>query len=956
MSFSAQRFVSRALFLLIGAISVNVASAQFPSERIRLNQVGYYPDGPKLAAVADAPAGSFSVIGAETGEAVYSGELGESRMWTPAGESIRLADFTSLTDEGLYYIDVPGVGQSYPFRIEQNILQEVARGSLKALYFQRVSTPLEPEYAGAWARQAGHPDDEVVVHGSAASAGRPEGTIISAPRGWYDAGDYNKYIVPAAFSSYVMLAGLEHYPEYFEALETDIPESNNGVPDVLDEAVWNLRFMLDMQDPGDGGVYHKLSTANFQGTVQPHVPTATRYVVQKSTTATLDFAAAAAQASRLLRNYESTYPGLADSALTAALDAWDWARSNPNVRYIQQQINQQFDPDINTGEYGDGTSTDELAWAATELYVTTGEDSFHVGINLFTSNSLPGWGSVNMLGYMTLANAELPTAAGAALREQAETRLLSIANQYRTSYQSSPAGIAHGNSNGNYYWGSNGGVGAAGMALMQAYELTGDSSYLDAAISTIDYLLGRNGTGYSYLSAYGMKPMVAPHHRPSGSDKVDMPVPGLLAGGPNPGQQDNCAYTSSLPAKSYVDDYCSYASNEITTYWNVPLLYTAAAAELYAGSVPANDAPPHLLSPMPLRENAPFFTSLAWSATAPFDSYELQVSSSPLFRETEVSHIVEGERELVMLTPERTYYWRVRGIMGGEAGRWSVMSAFSVAPQSPHISAFREDDGMIVMEAESRSGLIEQPGYFWNFLFQRAGSVNRTGYGGPNNGHTFGDSFRAESPMLYYNVRLSTPGTWYPWVRMYSETEDDDELHLGMDGIPFTQGDQLRGGGPYGEWVWVNATASGERSFVQVDEPGLHTLNVWMAEDGVIIDRLLLTNDPAFIPEGEGPPESNVVVGRESHELLPARLTLDAIYPNPFLDVATLSFSTSTASHVRIEVFDVLGRLVTVELDVVLPAGQHQHNIRASKFAAGSYFVQLTAGGGSVAKTITVVK
>src|SRR5690606_26511681 len=124
-----------------------------------------------------------------------------------------------------------------------------------------------------------------------------------------------------------------HYPAYFEALETDIPESGNGVPDVLDEAVYNLRFMLDMQDPDDGGVYHKLTTANFQGFVRPSQATATRYVVQKSTAATLDFAAAAAQASRVLRDYEAVYPGLADSALAAAFDAWTWARQNPSMAY-----------------------------------------------------------------------------------------------------------------------------------------------------------------------------------------------------------------------------------------------------------------------------------------------------------------------------------------------------------------------------------------------------------------------------------------------------------------------------------------------------------------------------------------------------------------------------------------------------------------------------------------------
>src|SRR5690606_3567367 len=105
---------------------------------------------------------------------------------------------------------------------------------------------------GEWARPAGHPDDHVEIHPSAASEGRPAGSYISAPGGWYDAGDYNKYIVNSGITTGTLLSLLEDLPQASRALATDIPESGDAVPDLLDEALWNVRWMLAMQDPSDG--------------------------------------------------------------------------------------------------------------------------------------------------------------------------------------------------------------------------------------------------------------------------------------------------------------------------------------------------------------------------------------------------------------------------------------------------------------------------------------------------------------------------------------------------------------------------------------------------------------------------------------------------------------------------------------------------------------------------------
>ena len=119
-----------------------------------------------------------------------------------------------------------------------------------------------------------------------------------------------------------------------------------------------------------------------------------------------------------------------------------------------------------------------------------------------------------------------------------------------------------------------------GIALIQAYQLSGDRKYLHAALGNLDYIMGRNATGYSFLTGFGHKTPMRPHHRLSIADGVEEPVPGLLSGGPNPGQQDKCkTYTSNFADESFTDDDCSYASNEIAINWNAPMVYLATAVE-----------------------------------------------------------------------------------------------------------------------------------------------------------------------------------------------------------------------------------------------------------------------------------------------------------------------------------------------------------------------------------------
>ena len=375
------------------------------SSSIRLNQLGFYPNGPKIAIILTDAGRPFQVTTPDGKKVLFSGTLSEARKNSISGKTARTADFSAFRTAGTYVINVPGVGQSYSFTIKKNIHRDLASGSLKGFYYQRASTSLPEKFAGQWHRPAGHPDNQVLIHPSAASATRPAGTTISSPGGWYDAGDYNKYIVNSGITVGTLLSLYEDFPDFCKKMTVGIPESGNRLPDLLDESLWNLRWMLTMQDPADGGVYHKLTNPKFDGMVMPDKAKPDRYVVQKSVTAALDFAAVMAQASRIFTSYNRELPGLSDSCRTAAVKAWQWAKQNPDALYEQDAMNKAFDPDVVTGTYGDRSASDEWIWAAAELYLTTKDDSYYTAVNLFPDDKtpLPSWPQVRTLAYYSLA-------------------------------------------------------------------------------------------------------------------------------------------------------------------------------------------------------------------------------------------------------------------------------------------------------------------------------------------------------------------------------------------------------------------------------------------------------------------------------------------------------------------------------------------------------------------------
>lgn len=267
---------------------------------IKVNQVGYYSQDDKVATIEPKGKAKTFTITDQKGKTVWKGKATAIKKTPFANVTRQEINFSKLTTPGTYTLKAGNYQQ--PFTISAHPYQEALIAAIKAFYLQRSGMEIEKKYAGQFARPAAHMDTLVKVHPSAASPGREAGSVISSPKGWYDAGDYNKYIVNSSFTIGLMLQSYTLNKDYFNTIKVNIP-NNKNVPDLLAEIMYNLEWMLTMQDPSDGGVYHKLTTPNFEGFVMPKACHQTRYVVQKSTPATLDFAATMAMAARTYKTY-----------------------------------------------------------------------------------------------------------------------------------------------------------------------------------------------------------------------------------------------------------------------------------------------------------------------------------------------------------------------------------------------------------------------------------------------------------------------------------------------------------------------------------------------------------------------------------------------------------------------------------------------------------------------------
>ncbi|MEQ9298083.1 MAG: glycoside hydrolase family 9 protein [Cyclobacteriaceae bacterium] len=530
------------------------------SEDILINQVGY-PTGSNKQALLRKEVETFELRDT-TGAVVYKGATANRRYWELSGDTVSVADFSDFTRAGEYMLCINDDECSYPFRIGESLYDELADAALKSYYYARCGFAIEEAFGGQWNRAAGHPDTSVLVHASAADKIRAEGTAISSPGGWYDAGDYGKYIVNSSITTWTILQSLALNSEYHENQNLNIPESGNELPDVLDEALVNLQWMMTMQDPNDGGLYHKLTTKGFDDFIMPHEAYKQRYVMQKSTAAALDYAATISAGARVVGQHG--LDDLAQEMEASALKAWDWAIKNPAQFYLQPE-------DISTGAYPDTSYLDERFWASAELYVLTGEPRFKEALeDNYQLPITPKWDVVQTLGVISLLTSDK--------REEfksMEDDYLAYVDGMLQKEQLSPYLI----SMDQFAWGSNSDVANDGMLKLVANQLSPDRRYVASAQNDLHYILGRNATGYSFVTGFGAKTPQAPHNRIIAMDGINAPIPGYIVGGPNTIVLTDCApdsvWRSNYPAASYTDTQCSYSTNETAINWNAPLVFLA---------------------------------------------------------------------------------------------------------------------------------------------------------------------------------------------------------------------------------------------------------------------------------------------------------------------------------------------------------------------------------------------
>jgi len=576
---------------------------------IMTNQVGYFPNLHKKATLVSDETGSIEYnLLDESGNVVYHNTSIPMGYDAESGDNVHVLDFSDFTTEGTYTLKAETGEESRAFEI--GVLDNYSGllyDSLNYFYQNRSGIAIEEQYitsgdAEALARDAGHlPDVAEIknIRGYDASSGTQDVT-----GGWYDAGDHGKYVVNGGISLWLMQnqyerALLKGTAQAYQDGTMKLPENADGLPDLLNEARYEMEWMLKMivQDGEcQNMVYHKMHGEKWTALgLNPADDNSKRIILPPSTAATLNLAACGAQAYRLWKDLD---PAFAEECLTASKNAYEAAKNHPDM----------YAPLVETidggGAYGDDNVTDEFYWAACELYATTGDVSyyndlkdsgwaFRIASDLSggEANGLRGsfdWGNTSALGSLTLLlnPDKLAAEENSALNDS----LTNTANDYLNLESVQGYGLpfeGQTNANGSisYVWASNSFVTDNAIVMAYAYDLTQDAKYLNGVAGAMDYILGRNPMDNSYVTGYGVHSSQYPHHRwwaKELNEKFPKAPCGVMVGGANTGMEDDVIKRTDIvkgktpPQKSYYDDIEAYSVNECAINWNTSLAWVTS--------------------------------------------------------------------------------------------------------------------------------------------------------------------------------------------------------------------------------------------------------------------------------------------------------------------------------------------------------------------------------------------
>ncbi|MGW5616198.1 glycoside hydrolase family 9 protein [Streptomyces sp. NPDC003877] len=557
--------------------------------RVRVNQVGYLPAGPKNATlVTDATAGLPWQLRTSGGTVVARGTSVPRGVDASSGQNVHSIDFGAYRKKGTGLTLVADGETSRPFDIDASAYERLRLDSAKYYYTQRSGIAIREDLRPGYGRPAGHVG-VAPNQGDTAVPCQPGvcDYTLDVSGGWYDAGDHGKYVVNGGISTWELLST---YERALHARTGDarplgdgslaIPESGNKVPDLLDEARWELEFLLRMQVPDGkplaGMAHHKMHDEQWTGLpLMPHDDPQKRELHPPSTAATLNLAATAAQAARLYRPHDRAFAG---KALAAARKAWSAALAHPD-RYASESDG------IGGGAYPDNDVTDDFYWAAAELYLSTGERQFEEYLlkspvhtaDLFGPLGFD-WARTGAAGRLDLATvpSRLPG------RDKVRQSVVKGADRYLATLRAHPYGMPYAPEGAKYDWGSSHQVLNNAVVLATAYDITGATKYRDGALQSMDYILGRNALNISYVTGYGEVSAQNQHSRWY-ARQLDPALPnppeGTLSGGPNSSIQDPFAQSKlqgCVGQFCYIDDIQSWSTNEHTINWNAALTRMAS--------------------------------------------------------------------------------------------------------------------------------------------------------------------------------------------------------------------------------------------------------------------------------------------------------------------------------------------------------------------------------------------
>ncbi|WP_420137361.1 glycoside hydrolase family 9 protein [Sphingomonas sp.] len=553
----SRRDLARGGASLLGVALVETACSAAPPDAVmlQLNQCGFLPRSPKrfvMTVAADDDQPRQFRIETLQGKSVFAGPIG-GRVYdlTPTtGDHVRIGDFSAFTRPGRYRIRI-GPAFSPPFEIGNAVYAPLVRDAARAFYLIRANIALDDPVTGL-KHAAGHRSE----------ASLPvNGIARDLTGGWYNAGDYGKWTHMAAISASQMmwLYTLRLAPA--RGLKLAVSQSFPGLCDLLQQARWGLEWLLKMQNR-DGSVLHKIdSNQLYAWGLPPEQDPHPRSAAPPSSADAAVFTGVMLQASQVFAPLDHIF---ADRCRTAALHGWDWLTKNPAVLR-------------NDANYADRDPRQEILWATCAMAATFEDAALgeraaaglrEIGVHPFF------WPTPQLLGAMSLARKESASAA------VARTTIIAAAIDIAARAGRDPYGFsADPNA---YWWGSNEAALDTAVLCLFAAELGGGQQLRHTAQRLLDYVLGCNALGLSFVTGHGSHCVERPYHWTCRTWGIVMP--GWASGGANhlmAGADPRLKAViarGTPPAKCFVDaceDDGSWASNEGQTSENAALLLAA---------------------------------------------------------------------------------------------------------------------------------------------------------------------------------------------------------------------------------------------------------------------------------------------------------------------------------------------------------------------------------------------